>query len=66
MSRFAINKDFDHAKRQVEDSDVIIEIIKLDSEYYGIIEVVDGNPLEIGVYNYGQLKAIWQLLTVNK
>lgn len=66
MSRFAINKDFDHAKRQVENSDIVIEIIKLDSEYYGIIEVVDGNPLEIGVYNYGQLKAIWQLLTVNK
>jgi len=64
MSKFSVNKDFDHAKADIGKTGDVLEIVRLDKTDLAIvIHKKNGCAEEHGVYTEEELRAIYWILS---
>ena len=67
MSKFLLSdRDFESVKANVKNSNISVEIRKIDNDAYTIFEHIGDSVFEGGTFSKIVMKTIWQMLTTEK
>ena len=67
MSKFLLSdRDFESIKANVKNSNISVEIRKIDNDAYAIFEHVGNSVFERDTFTKEEMRTIWQMLTTEK